>query len=246
MNLSYAEQRLQLRFASATLEVAQHPSAGLVMVGATALRYLNKGQLTTEQVLNFGAKGTTPEAMAQITAGAHALMGAYGVDPAKLQNPVGFAKGLVGNGFVTTVAEMGKRQSGVALPELEVATSEQVAHFTDIARDPVRLQYVQDVLGAVATTLTEINNSDVQDPIDEYHQRILAVSRQYADDHNNPARMAELGAARDGLAADLTEPVVTTLSEYMGLTDAMVTTHNILRHNPGPELLGTHFGNPQA
>jgi hypothetical protein len=244
----YAENQLHLRFMSATNEVAQHPSAGVAIVGATVTRQLLKGNLTPQQALDFGKPGSTPEPVVAVTGATHALMGAYGIPRAHLRKSIGFAYGLVGQGFITTAVEMDKHENGVALPKLEVATPEQVAHFREIAADQGRLRHIHEVLGDVAGALTDITNPEVQDPIDEYHQRILDVSVVYAQDHDHPVRnrerMEHLGEARNELASALTEPVIEALAPHMIQTDALVTAHNILRHDPGPQMLHDYLGVP--
>jgi hypothetical protein len=240
---------MHLSFIAATEKVAQHPSAGVADVGATALRYIGKGSISAEQVLGFHNPAENAlRDVAAVTAASHRLVtgGHHEIPTGNLKNTVGFAYGLVTEGIISTVVELDKGKFGERLPTIAVRTDEQAERFTDIMSNPSRRRRAGAALAAASTALLS-PSSPIRDEVDEYHLRIQEVSARFAGSNDVQGRMGELGQARD----ELVERVTPLMGLYPGIStlspeEREIFSHNLLRHNPDPSLLGRHFGQPPA
>ncbi|HSX34965.1 MAG TPA: hypothetical protein VLF62_04945 [Candidatus Saccharimonadales bacterium] len=240
-----------LRFITATNEVAQHPSAGVALVGATELRHLQKGVVTPEQVVAPRLVGNRTRLMVGVTAATHNLVGAYGLTTASMMKTVPFAyDGLVMGSFITAAGEFSKGRSGEVLPNIDVPTPEQVERFTTTYHGPTS-EYVRRLGSALSNVAVEFTRVDgeAQDPIDKYHDDLLAVSAAYADDRANPARFGELDAVRAELGEALTPIAFNAILESgaeASISQAGTLAENIVRSTPSQALLGKYMGPPQA
>jgi len=239
------ETRMDLRFLTATNEVAQHPSAGVALVGATAIRYMNKGTLSAAEVLSPRLAGNNKKDIVAITAAAHRLVGAYGMTTETMNKTVPFAyDGLLMGSFISTAVEFDKGGSGSVLPTIDVLSDEQRERFAVLASNPDQMYRLGGALADVAAELMRADGA-AQDPIDLYHDTIMEVSARYVSEPGNPGRFQELGEARDDLAGALTPIVGEAFSWSLNTHDTEVAAANLLRHTPADALLGKYFAPSQ-
>ncbi|HSW98632.1 MAG TPA: hypothetical protein VLF71_02225 [Candidatus Saccharimonadales bacterium] len=238
--------QLDLRFLSATNVLAQHPSAGVAEVGATAARYLRMGTLSPSDVHTAPLEGDRLRSLVAITAITHNLVGAYGMTNESLKRTVPFAyHGLVIGSFVSTAVEFGEGRQGRALDAIDIIDGDQRERFAQLAQSERRLDRLGTALSDIGGALTRPDGS-AQDHIDIYHGSILEISAKYgATPDAGPGRQQELGEARDSLAEALT-PIALDAVTGLGAHEADVLVHNVMRHNPTQAVLNTYFGQPQA
>jgi hypothetical protein len=245
-----AEVKSDLRFIDATNVVAQHPSAGVALVGATDMRHIEKGRLTAAQVAAPRMVGERANAMVAVTAGIHNLVGAYGLEVKSMRRTVPFAyDGLVVGSLISAAVELDKGRAGESLPEIDLVSAEQLERFTGAYH--VESPQTHKLRAALSSVATEFMRPDgpAQDPIDEYADNLMSVSSKYAGQGPNPAKFAELDEIRAKLGDDLSEITQRAIVESdagLNIHQTAVLTHNILRATPADAVLGHYMGAPPA
>ena len=244
-------ERLGLDFASATLDVAQHPVAGVAKVGARLARYALSGTMTPAEVANLAPTADELKRQVSVTAASHRLAGVYGVPQDSLRKSVPFAyEGLVLGSIISAGAEFSKGVEGRVLtgvsvdgkkgPVIDLPTDEQRERFALLAGSSTRMYKFGTTLGTIAAELAN-PMSNTQESLQKYHAALTDVSAKYARDASDPDRMAELGAVRDQLAVDLRPRLMGALGNVGG-----ILVENVLRSNPTAAVVGHYFAPPQA
>ncbi len=232
---------INLAFASATLDVAQHPSLGVAKVGAQVVRNVLDGVMTPEEAAWFRPTQQQLRAQVGVAAASHVLVGVYGIPRKSLDRSVPFAYDLVLNGLVQSGAEHERGFSRQVLPEIGVPTEDEYDAYERLLANPRKARRFGSMLGKMAARLAN-PMGPAQQVIDEYHATITDVSAHYREDHDNPERMQELARARDGLAAGVRGHLLDALTLFERKTGGEVLVDNVLRHHPSRELVSGHFG----
>jgi hypothetical protein len=235
--------QLQSRFMGATLEVAQHPSAGMAWVGATAMRLIRTGELEPEAFAHTELHGDAKKDVIAATAAIHRLF-KLDLPPGGLNTAIPFAYGLVLNGIVSTASEYAKGDGGAALPNIDLVNEDQRSGFVRLARSPRQLAEFGMVLTAAAQVYSP--EGPAQPSVTTYMSTILNIAHRYPHVSQIDERRQAMGEARNELSVDLRPLLEANMPVGAHFRAANIAAANLVRNAPSDALATQYFGQPPA